>query len=258
MVCADALNLPIINQFFNENNSIDFQKHGTVAGLIYTFACLCKAEDIYLIGYDLSYIGTGASHAEGTKDIHGIEIVENNGNYFVNEAGNLYLSEKTVSNDLTEIYITQQFKTYKLRIEHEIEKYKINTYNLSDKGIKIEGCTYRKLDELKLEDSNFKLKDVAKNFTKKKIKDRDVKETLLSLYNNQHLIYENHYVIYSYLINQLQLNPSYDKEDLVRKLYKSLQEKSEKEIKEYVDKSIKIFEKRKIDQKKRKEVIEKC
>ncbi|MDD4804029.1 MAG: DUF115 domain-containing protein [Candidatus Pacebacteria bacterium] len=253
MVCADSLNLPITNQFFNENNSIDFQKHGTVAGLIYSFACLCSAKDIYLCGYDLSYNGTGLSHAAGTKDIHRIEVLENNGNYFVKDSGNLYLAEKTTSNDGSEIYTQQQFKTYKLRIEQEIEKYVIPTYNLADKGIKIEGCVYKKLDDVELEDCNFKLKDIAKNFNKKKIKDRDVKETLLSLYDEKYLIYENHYVIYSYIINQLQLNPTYNIDELVKKLYLSLKEKSEKEIKEYVDKSIKIFENRKINEKKLKE-----
>lgn len=243
IMIADINNMPYIRDKFTDE-TFEFAKHGTVAGMIYSFACLCNPKAIYMIGYDLCYYN-GLTHAKGTKFCNQIEILEQNGNYFMNDMkGSVYILEKTKNNLGEDVYTTEQFKNYLQSLEEASRKHNVPTYDLGSKSIKKECIPYKDINTVLIEDtSNFS--DVISTLSKKKYKNKFVKELIMEpVEEKSKEVIENQYVVYTYLVNQIQGNEYLNYNDLCKKIYDKLLEKGLTEIKKYAIMSLEMFEKR--------------
>jgi hypothetical protein len=197
-----------------------------------------------MIGYDLCYYN-GNTHAEGTKFCNKMEILEQNGNYFMNNMnGSVFILEKTKNNIGEDVYTTEQFKNYLKSIENSSRDYKIPTYDLCPKSIKKDGIEYKDISTVLIEDnSNFN--DIISTISKKKYKNKFVKELIMEPVDIQDKeTIENQYVVYTYLVNQIQNNEYLNYNNLCATLYNKLLKKGLTEIKKYATMSLEMFQKR--------------
>jgi hypothetical protein len=241
---ADIDNMPIVqNEFPDENYKVP--KSGTVSNMLYSFAVMCKPNAIYLAGYDLCY-NPGNTHVEGAKYNRKVEIVINNDRYWLKNGDSLEPLYEIKDNLGNRTFITEQFQTYFEDLVGLIKNNSIKTYDLASNGSKKENAEYIDINNIKIQNDSY-FSDVYLNLNKKRFKDKFVRKLISNAIEKEDnkAVLENHKSSYTYQVKQLLLNPYLEYQNKTNLLYEKMQKEATKEMKVYVDKSLKLFDERK-------------